>query len=380
MSSVQPFVMERMMSKFENVVDVNLSESGVHPMTLGELLEMGGLDHTAVTDTLINYPQANGTVELREAIAAMYPGATADNVLVTVGAAEANYLALTTLLQPGDEAVILLPNYMQVWGIAKNRGLRVRECHLSEKRGWAPDLAELEAAVTPATKLVAVCNPNNPTGRIMTPEEMDAVVAAAERAGAWLLADEVYRGAERESDEEAPSFYGRYDRVLAQGSMSKAYGLPGLRIGWSVGPAETLDEMWARHEYTTISTTALSNQLTALALSEKVRPRILARTRRYIREGFPVLEEWMKGHGDTFEIVPPQAAAIAFARYHLDINSTDLVNRLKDEKSVLIVPGDHFGLDGYLRISYGLDHDYLKDGLDRIHELVTELQQAEARG
>ena len=374
MTDFQPFVMERMMSKFENVVDVNLSESGVHPMTLGELLEMGGLELGAVSDVSINYPQANGTIELREAIAAMYPGATPDDVLVTVGAAEANYLALTTLLEPGDEAVIMLPNYMQVWGIAKNRGLTVRECHLSEERGWAPDLAELEAAATPRTKLIAVCNPNNPTGRIMTTAEMEAVVAVAERTGAWLLADEVYRGAERETDEEAPSFYGRYNKVLAQGSMSKAYGLPGLRIGWSVGPAQTLDDMWARHEYTTISTTALSNRLTALALSEKVRPRVLARTRRYIREGFPVLEEWMKGHGDMFHFVPPQAAAIAFVRYRIGINSTELVERLRDEKSVLIVPGDHFGLDGHLRISYGLPHGYLTDGLDRIHQMLVELE------
>jgi aspartate/methionine/tyrosine aminotransferase len=375
MSEFQPFVMERMMSKWENVVDVNLSESGVHPMTLGELLEMGGLDHTAVTDVLINYPQANGTVELRETIAALYPGATADNVLVTVGAAEANFLAMTTLLQPGDEAVIMLPNYMQVWGIARNHGVRVRECHHREEQAWAPDLAELEAMTGPATKLIAVCNPNNPTGRIMTPEEMEAVVAVAERTGAWLLADEVYRGAERESDEEAPSFYGRYDRVLAQGSMSKAYGLPGLRVGWSVGPAATLDDMWARHEYTTIATTMLSNRLTALALSEKVRPQILARTRRYIREGFPVLEDWIEDHGDMFAVVPPQAAAIAFARYRIEINSTELVSRLRDEKGVLIVPGDHFGLDGHLRISFGLPHDYLRDGLDRIHEMLVELEE-----
>jgi aspartate/methionine/tyrosine aminotransferase len=378
MTEFQPFVMERMMSKWENVVDVNLSESGVHPMTLGELLETGGLDLAAVSDVPINYPQANGTIELRETISAMYPGATPDDVLVTVGAAEANYLALTTLLDPGDEVVIMLPNYMQVWGIAKNRGLKVRECHLSEERGWAPDLAELEAAATSKTKLIAVCNPNNPTGRIMTATEMDAVVAVAERTGAWLLADEVYRGAERETDEEAPSFYGRYDKVLAQGSMSKSYGLPGLRIGWSVGPAKTLDDMWARHEYTTIATTALSNHLTALALSEKVRPAILARTRRYIRDGYPVLEEWMKGHGDMFQLVPPQAAAIAFVRYRIGINSTELVNRLKDEKSVLIVPGDHFGLDGHLRISYGLPHDYLRDGLDRIHQMLVELEKAGA--
>ena len=373
MNEFQPFVMERMMSKWENVVDYNLSESGVHPMTLGELLAMDGKSPDALADVDFDYPQANGTVELRRNIARYYPGAGPDNVLVTVGAAEANYLALQTLLDPGDEVVIMMPNYMQVWGVAMNYGLRVKTFKLLEAEGWAPDLAELERVVGPETKLIAVCNPNNPTGRIMTEAEMSAVVATAERVGAWILADEVYAGAERQTDDEAPSFYGRAERVIAVGSMSKAYGLPGLRIGWAVGPAGTLDEMWARHEYTTISTTMLSNKLTAIALSEAVRPQILARTRKFIRDGYPVLEEWMRSHGNTFSVVPPEAAAIAFVRYHIDINSTQLVERIRDDKSVLIVPGDHFGLDNYVRISYGLPHDYLTAGLDRIHEAIMEL-------
>ncbi len=373
MNEFQPFVMERMMSKWENVVDYNLSESGVHSMTLGELLAMDGKSPDALADVEFNYPQANGTVELRQIIARYYPGAGPDNVLVTVGAAEANYLALQTLLDPGDEAVIMMPNYMQVWGVAMNYGLRVKTFKLLEAEGWAPDLAELERVVGPETKLIAVCNPNNPTGRIMTEAEMSAVVATAERVGAWILADEVYAGAERQTDDEAPSFYGRAERVIAVGSMSKAYGLPGLRIGWAVGPAGTLDELWARHEYTTISTTMLSNKLTAIAMSEAVRPQILARTRKFIRDGYPVLEEWMRSHGNTFSVVPPEAAAIAFVRYHIDINSTQLVERIRDDKSVLIVPGDHFGLDNYVRISYGLPHDYLTAGLDRIHEAIMEL-------
>ena len=373
MSEFQPFVMERMMSKWENVVDYNLSESGVHPMTLGELLAMDGTSPDALAEIDFDYPQANGTVELRQNIARYYPGAGPDNVLVTVGAAEANYLTLHTLLDPGDEAVIMMPNYMQVWGVAKNHGLRVKTFNLLEAEGWAPDLAELERVVGPETKLIAVCNPNNPTGRIMTEAEMSAVVATAERVGAWILADEVYAGAERMTDEVAPSFYGRSERVIAVGSMSKAYGLPGLRIGWAVGPAGTVDDLWARHEYTTISTTMLSNKLTAIALSEKVRPQILARTRGFIRDGYPVLEAWMASHGNTFSLVPPEAAAIAFVRYHFEINSTALVERLRDDKSVLIVPGDHFGRDNHIRISYGLPHDYLTAGLDRIHEAIMEL-------
>ena len=267
----------------------------------------------------------------------------------------------------------MLPNYMQVWGIAHNLGFQVTSFNLKEERGWALDLDELNDTVSEKTKLIAVCNPDNPTGYILTEAEMEAIVAAADRVGAWILADEVYSGAERLTDTETPSFWGRYDKVLAHNSLSKAYGIPGLRIGWVVGPADTVDEIWARHEYTTISATTLSNKLATIALSPEVRPRLIQRTRDYIRRGYPILDAWMEEHEGTFSVVPPQAAAIAFVRYHLDVNSTELVNRLMQEKSVLIVPGDHFGLDHHLRVSYGLPPDYLRAGLDRIHQLIVEL-------
>jgi aspartate/methionine/tyrosine aminotransferase len=373
MSTFRPFALERMMSKWENLVEYNLSESGVHPLTVRELVGDPCLAEELL-NTELNYPQTNGIVELREHIAALYPGATPDNVLVTVGCAEANFITVQAILGPGDELVVMLPNYMQIWGVGHNYGFRVKPFHLQAERGWAPDLDELNEAVSAKTRLIAVCNPNNPTGHILTLEDMDGIVAAAERVGAWLLADEVYSGAERLADAQTPSFWGRYDRVLAMGSMSKAYGLPGLRIGWVVGPADTVDDIWARHEYTTISTTVLANKLAALALSPEVRPRLIQRTRDYLRRGFPILDGWLESHEGTFTVVPPQAAAIAFARYHLDVNSTEFVDRLMREKSVLIVPGDHFGMDHYLRISFGLPPDYLRAGLDRVHELIVELQ------
>jgi aspartate/methionine/tyrosine aminotransferase len=316
----------------------------------------------------------NGTPELRENISSMYRGASADNILVTVGAVEANYNTIRTLLDVGDEIVIMLPNYMQIWGIAKNHGLNVKTFHLREEDGWALDPDELFKTVTDRTGLIAVCNPNNPTGHILTGSEMEAIVKAADRAGAWILADEVYTGSERLTDKETPSFYGTYEKVIAVGSLSKAYGLPGLRIGWAAGPVDTLDDIWARHEYTTISATMLSNKLATVALSPEVRPRLIQRARKFIRNGYPVLEEWMNSHGNTFSLKPPQAAAIAFIRYHLDINSTEFTERLRKEKSTLIVPGDHFGMDSFVRISFGLPHDFLVPALERIHELVTELR------
>ncbi len=378
MQKFQPFAKERWMSKFEQDVEFNLTESSVHPMSLSELLsdDPDYINHLLATD--LNYPHVNGIPELRENIAALYDGATADNVLVTVGAIEANYNAIRTLLAAGDEIVMMLPNYMQIWGIAKNNNFRLRKLHLLEENGWAPDLDELQEKVTKNTKLIAVCNPNNPTGYILTENEMDAIVNAAERVGAWILADEVYIGAERLINDQTPSFYGRYDKVLAVGSMSKAYGLPGLRIGWVLGPIDTIDNIWARHEYTTISATMLSNKLAAIALSPKVRPRIIKRTRKFIRNGYLVLQSWMDNHKNTFSFIPPQAAAILFLRYHLDINSTEFAERLRKEKNVLIIPGDFFGMDKFLRIGFGLPQDYLTQALSRIHELLMELKNSQS--
>lgn len=373
-----PFEMERMMSLFEQNVNYNLSESGVHPVRLDALLE----DHpTALSDLLeteINYPHVNGNPELRDVIAQTYNGATRDNILVTVGAIEANYLAIRTLLNPGDEIIVLRPNYMQIWGIAKNHGLNVKTFALKEDEGWAPDLDELAAKLTVNTRLIAVCHPNNPTGRAFTEAEMHQVVALAARYDCWLLADEVYRGAERASDVVTPSFYGLYDKVIAIGSMSKAYGLPGLRIGWVAAPKGLLDQMWARHEYITISATMLANKLAAIALSPKTRTKLLARTRTYIRTGFPVLQSWMDRHPGMFSLRAPDASAVAFIKYNLEINSSAFIQRLIEEKSVLIVPGDHFGWDRYVRISFGLPPDYLTAALDRIAELIQEIQACES--
>jgi aspartate/methionine/tyrosine aminotransferase len=367
-----PFELERIMSIWENQVEVNLSESGVHPMTLGELVDDPALLEELMA-TELNYPQTNGTVELRETVAAMYPGATADNVLITTGCAQANFTGLVTLLSPGDEMAMLMPNYQQIWGIAKNLQLKLNTFSLKEETGWGVDIDELNRAVTDKTKLIAVCNPNNPTGHIMSEEEMDAIVAAADRVGAWLLADEVYAGAERLQEEKTPSFWGRYDKVLAHASTSKAYGLPGLRVGWSVTTPELAADMWARQDYITIGNTMLGNKLAAYALSEEVRPRIMARARDYIRKGYANLEEWIASHDGVFTMVPPQAAAIAFVRYQQDVGSIELIDRAIAEEKVYMVPGAHFsGLDKHLRISFGLPKDYLFDGLDRLYRILSQ--------
>ena len=365
-----PFALEYTQSIWEQKVDFNLTESGVHPIRLDDLL---GDDKDKLAELLateINYPHVNGNPELRENIAALYSGAGVENVLVTVGAAEANNVAIQTLLEPDDELATQAPTYKQVWGLAQNKGCDVKAFHLLPDEAWRLDTGDLDAQVTDKTRMIAICNPNNPTGHIMTNEEMDAVVVAADRVGAWILADEVYRGAERVQEEETPSFFGRYDKVLAIGSMSKAYGLPGLRVGWVVGPPDTVDDMWRRHEYTTISASMLSNILAAHALSAEVRPRLIARTRDYIRNGFPVLEEWMARQDGLFSCTPPQASAVSFVSYHLDMNSTELMEKLCREASVFVGAGDSFGMDHHLRVAFGQERAVLEEAFARMEKTL----------
>jgi aspartate/methionine/tyrosine aminotransferase len=368
-----PFQVEQFLSENEQGVTYNFSESGVHPMTLGGLLEMAGSNAGALSDLMLDYPEVRGSERLRSRIAALYPGATADNVLVTVGASEANHLIASTLLEPGDEVVALGPTYQQLPGNALNAGITVRTVPLVEDYGWALDTDALAGAVGPKTRLIAVVNPNNPTCHILTEDEMAAIVAAAASCGAWIVADEVYAGTERDGAAPAPSFWGRHDRVIAVNGMSKAYGLPGLRLGWLVAPTGEIPALWRRHEYATISATMLGNTLAEIALDPAVRPQLTARARRLIDTGFDKLAQGLSHYQGVFSVVPPQASAMSFVRYNLPIGSRELALRLRREKDMLVVPGDCFGMEHHFRFSSALPEDHLTEGLARLNALVAEL-------
>ena len=239
--------------------------------------------------------------------------------------------------------------------------------HLREEDGWRPDLNQLESALAAGAGFILVTHPNNPTGVALTPDEMDDIVALAGRHGAWILSDEVYRGAEVGGD-PVPSFWGRYDRVLVTNSLSKAYGLPGTRLGWVVGPEDVVERLWARTDYTTIAPPSVSDALARIALSPGVRPRILERTRRIIRDNLGHLTEWMESGDGRFTFTPPDAGAIAMVRYHADVPSLELAERLRVEHSLLIVPGAHFGIESTMRLGFGLPAHELLAGLERLRE------------
>jgi hypothetical protein len=376
---VEPFAMERFQSVWEHRVRINLSESGVHPLSVRELVG-GGPALEALLDQPLVYTQTNGTEALRSAIAALYPGAGMHHVEVTNGGAEANFLAAWYLVQPGDEVVMLVPTYMQTHGLVRAFGGVVREWPLVEdgdRRRWQVDLESLAALVGPRTRAIVLCTPNNPTGRRLTGGELDAIAAIADRHGCWIVSDEIYRGAERDGV-ESPSMWGRAERVMVTSGLSKAYGLPGLRVGWVATTPEVAEALWSYHDYTTIAPGALSDRLAQTALAPPTRARLLARTRQVITGNLPRVEAWLDAHGDHYAWIPPEAGAFVYARYARAVNSTALVTRLRDEESVLVVPGDQFGMDGYLRIGVGEHTESVMAGLERLHAVLDRWPQTAA--
>ena len=369
---IEIFEMERAQSLWENRVKYNLTESGVHPYTLEEFLESDEIEK--LLSIRLGYGQTNGSEELREAISRLYPGTNLDNILVTNGSAEANFITIWQNLEPEDELILMLPNYMQIWGLARSFGIKVRPFHLREELKWGPDLDELKGLISPRTKMIAVCNPNNPTGAVLSKSEMKEIARLAEEVDAWLYSDEVYQGAELDGV-ETPTFWGLYDKVIVCCGLSKAYALPGLRIGWLVGPKKKIEEAWAYHDYTSISAGVLGNWVASLVLEPERRKKALDRNRKILNENLAVLEDWIQKHKPLFELIPPRAGGVAFPRYNMKINSTELADKLLNEKSVFVVAGDFFGMDHYIRIGIGTEKDYFKAGLGLIDETLEEISR-----
>ena len=375
------FRMERTQCLYENEVEFNLSESGVLPLRVEEVLptSKASADFLALS---LKYPESDGSEELREHIAAWYD-TTSDHVLVTNGGSEANFTALWGLLEKGDHAAVMLPNYLQTWGLSRAFAAKTHGFHLVEgvengKARWALDIESLHRAVSKKTRLIVVTNPNNPTGAVLNQREMDEVVRVAGKARAWLLVDEIYRGAEV-SGPLTPTFWGSYDKLLITSGLSKAFALPGLRLGWIIAPPKTIARFCSYHDYTTLTPTMLSDRLARIVMDPVRREQVLERTRAIVRRNLPRLESWIHSHDDIFSYIPPVAGAITFFRYKLPITSAALFDCLRKERSVLITPGDHFGVGRYIRVGFGYDVEYTLRGLARIDLTLEELKKKSGR-
>jgi hypothetical protein len=376
--------MERTQCLFESEVRFNLSESGVSPLSIEQLLP-DRKQRDELHKLPLSYPHSTGRESLRRNIARFYGGDDPAGVLVTNGGSEANYMALWGLIGKSDRVAFMLPNYLQGWGLARAYGRQADSYKLvmkSRGRGewkWQLDVGSLRKAVSKTTRVIVVTNPNNPTGHVLSEDEMQAIIDEARRVGAWILSDEIYRGAEI-SGPLSPTFYGRYEKVIVTSGLSKAFALPGLRTGWIVTTSKMVDHLCQYHDYLTLTPSMLSDQLADIVMQPSRRDEILLRTRTIIGQNLPLLENWVTKHADIFDYARPIAGAIAMIRYRLPIASVALFNRLREEQSVLITPGGHFGIGRYLRVGFGYDIEKIRQGLRRIDRLLLELRKKKAGG
>ena len=367
----ETFVLEREQSLWENEVQYNLSESGVHPGTINDLFDQDEINE--ILNTELTYSPTQGSPALRDAISSIYDNVAAADVLVTNGSAEANLVAILTLLSAGDELIYMVPNYLQIRGIARAIGVEVKEIALQEELNWKLDLDELASMVTEKTKMIAVCHPNNPTGSVLPKEQIDAIINIAEKVGAYVLADEVYRGAEL-NDEECASFINTgYEKAIVNCGLSKAYGFPGLRVGWTIGSNDYMHSAWAVKDHTSICLGRLSDLMATKILQPAMRQQILARIRSVLRANLDIIQDWVYSYNGHFRFIAPEAGAMAFMSYSFDVNSTQLVERIRDEQSVLLVAGDWYGMDKYLRFGYGAKREHLVKALERSDKIFRSL-------
>lgn len=363
---IETFQLERSQTLYENEVELNLTESGVHPATMGDLVPADEL--AEVMELPLGYGYTDGTPGLRQAIADWHPGAAPSNVMVGNGTSEANLLALLTLLERGDHIIFITPNFMQIAGFARALEIDVTEVPLSEKDNWQPDPDAIKAAIQPKTRLVTLCDPNNPTGVLMTPESRSALVGMCEETGLWLLIDEIYRGSE--IDGRTPvTAWDMGSRVLVTGGLAKSFGCPGLRMGWCIAPDEMVTEMHRRQDYTTIGTGVLAQELSRRALTNPMRDRLLSRGRTILKEGRDRIEAWLAKH-NGWAWVKPDASGMAFLSYDLEMSSTAFVEQLRKEQGVFVCAGEWFGIDGHIRIGFGVEKHHLDDGLARLDRFI----------
>lgn len=361
-----PFDLEHYQSQHERKVEINLADSSVKCIAMHEWLSENEQRELMKLDLF--YPEVNGTQLLRERIAHLYPKASADNVLVTVGASQANKLICETLLDARDEIIVISPGYRQMYGLAKNIGCDVKELFLPAENNWKLNLDQLAGLISSKTKMLAIVNPNNPTGSILSSTEMSEIVSLCQRHDIWLHADEVYCGTEIE-DETTDTFWGKYDKLICTNSLSKAYRLAGLRIGWAIAHPGLIQALWRRHEYAVIAASGPSMKLAEIALRDDKRTFLLDSQKKLMFAGRKILQNWIKSQNGLFTVNPSPATAVSFVRYHFDMTSHDLAEQIREQASVLIAPGSYLGTENHLRITVGYEPEKVTEGLRRIAEV-----------
>jgi aspartate/methionine/tyrosine aminotransferase len=379
---IEPFLLERWMTRHETHVQFDIAESGILPLSTNDLLDFEPVDRRAATlDRLLalplGYSEARGTETLRTMLSATYARGDADHVLVTTGAIEANFLLFNVLLAAGDHVIAPYPAYQQLYEVPRAIGCDVSHWHVGPDTGYRYDVDALERLITPRTRVIVVNTPHNPTGAMLPPPDAMRVYALADAVGATVIGDEAYRWlAVPDGDPFAPPMFDLGPRGVSVGTLSKPFGLPGLRIGWIAGPPDLVQQCWGLRDYISLSPGKLNDALACLAITH--RDRIVERNRRIIQANLATASRWMSDRAGFMHWTPPRGGLLALLRYDLEVPSLELADKLATEFSVMLAPGSAFGYEHHLRLGIGQRPDIFTEGLDRAGACLDALRSTPA--
>jgi aspartate/methionine/tyrosine aminotransferase len=352
---IAQFALERFFARWEFAVEHLLCASDVQAYPMAELLAHADDETRAMWDGLtLGYTESTGHPLLRREIAALYDGLEADDVLVFAGAEEAIFCLGNVAFGPGDHTIVTWPGYQSLYEVARAAGADVTLHELREEAGWAIDIDLLRRQVTPATRLIVINPPHNPTGMLPERSTYDAVVALAEETGAHLLVDEVYRFLEFDEGDRLPAGADVTARGISLGVMSKSFAMPGLRIGWlATRDRDLLARCAAFKDYTTICSSAPSEILAVIGL--RARDTVLRRSRDIVTANLELLDAFFDDWVDRFSWVRPRGGSIGFPRLTVPgVTIDEWAAGLVEAEGVLLLPGSQFGFGGnHFRLGFG---------------------------
>jgi len=376
---IEPFLLERWMTRHETHVKYDIAESGILPLSTNDLLAFEPEGERAATlerllQLPLGYSEARGTIALRTALAATYNSVSPDQILVTTGAIEANFLLFNVLLDAGDHVIAPYPAYQQLYTVPRAIGCDVSLWKVGPETNYRYDVDALERLITPKTRLIVVNTPHNPTGAMLSPADAARVYALAESVGAWVIGDEAYRWLSvPDGDPFAPPVVDMGPRGISVGTLSKPYGLPGLRIGWIAGPADIVDRCWGMRDYISLSPGKLNDVLACLGL--KHHDKIIARNREIIVANLAAASAWIDARRDVLSWMPPRGGLLALLKYNLPVDSLTLADKLATEYSVMLAPGSAFGYEHHLRLGIGQRPDIFAAGLVEAGRALDRLRE-----
>ena len=349
---IRPFELERYYEQWEFKAELMLSSSDCESRGIEELLRLEPDARERLLGMRLGYTEVAGSEELREAVAALYEVVQPSDVLTLAAAEEGIFIAYHALLSPGDHVIVEAPCYGAAIEVARSTGAEVSMWQRHHSDGWVHDTEALEGMLRANTKLIYVNSPHNPTGVPMTRDSFERLIGLAAERSIVLFSDEVYRGLEHDVDSRLPAASDVYEGAISLNTVSKAYGLPGLRIGWLASRDPSLiARIRDLKLYTTICSSAPSELLVALALRNS--EQLVEHNRRLVLANLPLLEEFLSRHEDLFEWVPPSAGPTGFPRILGDFDVRSWCEGIAANAGVLLLPGTVYDEPQHVRLGFG---------------------------